>query len=199
MPESLGTRPSLLVRLRDPQDREAWQQFVNLYAPLIHKLARWRGFQDADAADVTQEVLTTVARTAPGFVYDPGRGSFRGWLYTVTCNKIRDIRQSRGNRERGSGDSLTQRILEEIPAPEDEAKQWERDYQRQLFAVAAEKVRDSFEQSTWQAFWLLSVLGKTGEEAAKTLGLSVGAVYVAKSRVLAQIKKQIEQLEPESI
>src|ERR1700674_1586490 len=111
MSEALGTRPSLLIRIRDPQDREAWRQFVALYAPLIHGLARGRGLQDADAADLTQEVLRAVTKAAPMLVYDPSRGSFRGWLYPVTCNKIHDFRDSRPNRERGSGDSVTQRLL----------------------------------------------------------------------------------------
>src|SRR2546421_5874988 len=119
------TRPSLLIRIRDAGDREAWQQFVALYAPLIYGLARHRGLQDADAADVTQEVLRAVANAAPGFDFDPERGSFRGWLYTVTCHKIHDFRDSRMNRERGSGDSVTHRLLDDHPAPDDEVDRWE--------------------------------------------------------------------------
>ena len=197
MSDSPGTRPSLLVRIRDPQDREAWRQFVALYAPLIHGLCRQRGLQDADAADLTQEVLRTVTAAAPGLVYDPARGSFRGWLYTVTCNRIHDFRDSRLNRERGSGDSATYRLLAVQPAPDNEADRWEHDYQRHLFALAAEQVRDSFEEATWRAFWLIAVEGKSGAEASQALGLSVGAVYVAKSRVMARLKKQIQQIEGE--
>src|ERR1700724_692032 len=104
MSDSPGTRPSLLVRIRDPGDKEAWRQFVALYAPLIHGLARQRGLQDADAADLTQEALRAVVAAAPGLVYDPARGSSRVWLYRVTCNKIHDFRESRQNRDRGSGD-----------------------------------------------------------------------------------------------
>jgi RNA polymerase sigma-70 factor (ECF subfamily) len=196
MSDSTGTRPSLLVRIRDPQDREAWRQFVALYAPLVHGLCRQRGLQDADAADLTQEVLRAVVTAAPELVYDPARGSFRGWLYTVTCHRIHDFRASRLNRERGSGDSATYRLLAEQPAPE-EADRWEREYQRHLFALAAEQVRDSFEEATWRAFWLVAVEGKSGEEAARNVGLSVGAVYVARSRVLARLKRQIQQLEGE--
>jgi RNA polymerase sigma factor (sigma-70 family) len=195
MPESPGTRPSLLVRIRDPGDREAWRQFVALYAPLIHGLSRRRGLQDADAADLTQEVLRAVAAAAPTLVYDPARGSFRGWLYTVTCRKIHDYRGKHLHRERGSGDSATHRLLNEQPAPDDEEGRWERDYQSHLFALAAEQVRDGFEATTWRAFWLLAVEGKSGEEAAQNLGMSVGAVYVARSRVLARLKKQVHLLE----
>src|SRR5262245_6063554 len=113
MAESPGTRASLLVRIRDPGDKEAWRQFVGLYAPLIHGLARQRGLQDADAADLTQEVLRALVAIAPGFAYDPTRGSFRGWLYTVACNKIRDFRETRLNRDRAIGNSATQRLLAE--------------------------------------------------------------------------------------
>jgi len=197
MPESPETRASLLVRIRDPGDKDAWRQFVALYAPPIHRLARQRGLQDADAADLTQEVLRTVSVAAPALIYDPGRGSFRGWLYTVTCNKIHDFRESRLNRERGGGDSATQRLLAEIPADNDEADRWERDYQRHVFALAADAVRAEFAAVTWQAFWLVAVECKSGEEAAQILDLSVGAVYVAKSRVLARLKKQVQQLETE--
>jgi RNA polymerase sigma factor (sigma-70 family) len=197
MSEPPGTRASLLIRIRNPEDREAWRQFVALYAPLIHGLARQRGLQDADAADLTQEVLRTVAVAAPGLVYDPDRGSFRGWLYTVTCHKVHDFLHGRAYRDRGSGDSAAHRLLDAQPAPADEADRWERDYQRHVFALAADQVRDSFEIRTWQAFWLVAVEGKSGEEAAKILGLSVGAVYVAKSRVLARLQKQVQQLEAE--
>jgi RNA polymerase sigma-70 factor (ECF subfamily) len=197
MIEPSGTRASLLVRIRDPHDTEAWRQFVALYAPLIHGLARRRGLQDADAADLAQEVLRTVLAAAPGLGYDPARGSFRGWLYTVTCNRVHDFQTSRQQRERGSGDSATQRFLAEVPAGDDEAGRWEHDYQRHLFSLAADAVRDSFAPATWQAFWLVAVEGRSGDEAAKLLNLSVGAVYVAKSRVLARLKKQIQALDQE--
>lgn len=196
MAEAPGTRASLLVRLRNHDDKDAWRQFVALYAPLIHGLARRRGLQDADAADLTQEVLRTLSRT-DAFEYDPSRGSFRAWLYTVTCRKILDFYDSRANRERGSGDSMTQQLLDQAPAPSDDAERWEREYQRHLFAVAADQVKGFFAPATWQAFWLLAVEGKNAEETAQTTGLSAGAVYVAKSRVLARLKKQIEALESE--
>src|SRR5262245_44605174 len=165
MPESPTTRPSLLVRIRDARDGAAWAQFVDLYAPLIYGLARSKGLQDADAADVTQEVFRSIS--AAGFVYEPARGSFRGWLYTVTCNKVRDHAARR--QVVGSGDTGTQRLLEDQPAPADEAAHWEREYEQRLFAVAAERVQPRCEESTWCAFWLASVEGKSADEIAKLL------------------------------
>jgi RNA polymerase sigma-70 factor (ECF subfamily) len=197
MTEASGTRASLLVRIRNPRDQDAWRQFVGLYAPLIHRLARSRGLQDADAADLTQEVLRAVAATAAELPYDPKRGSFRGWLYTVARNRIYDYLTGPGQRERGTGDTATQRLLSSQAAPDDDAERWERDYQRHIFHVAAEQVRPDFAPATWQAFWLIAVEGQSAEEAARQLGLSVGAVYVAKCRVLARLKARVHLLAEE--
>lgn len=193
------TRPSLLLRIRDASDREAWRQFVDLYAPLIYGLARKRGLQDADAADVTQDVFRAVAVAVPSWNYDPKRGSFRGWLYTVTRNKINDFVSGR-KHARGTGDTATQMYLEEQPdwaTPAEDETAWQREAQQRVFAWAAERIRGDFQEATWKAFWQVAVEGKSGEEAARSLHMSVGAVYVAKSRVLARLKKEIQQFEEE--
>src|SRR5919201_2748623 len=109
------TRASLLVRLRDPNDADAWKEFVRLYAAVIYGFARKRGLQDADAADLMQEVLRSVARNAEKMEYDPKRGTFRGWLYTVTRNKIYNFLNGQKNRPRGTGDSAAQERLDSLP------------------------------------------------------------------------------------
>src|SRR5947207_11303289 len=113
MVEAPLTRASLLVRIRDGRDQEAWQQFVRLYAPVIYGFARNRGLQDADAADLMQEVLRSVSGAAQRLEYDPARGSFRGWLFTVTRNKVFSFLDSRSRRVQGSGDSRVQQRLEQ--------------------------------------------------------------------------------------
>src|SRR5437660_7551812 len=112
MLESPATRASLLVRLRDGGDAGAWQEFVQLYAPVVYGFARKRGLQDADAADLMQEVFRSVAGAAGRLEYDPKRGSFRGWLYTVTRNKIYTFLDSQRRQVRGSGDSGAQALLD---------------------------------------------------------------------------------------
>jgi RNA polymerase sigma-70 factor (ECF subfamily) len=187
------TRPSLLVRLRDAGDAEAWGEFVRLYAPLVYGYARKRGLQDADAADLTQEVLRTVARVAGRFHYDPRRGSFHGWLFTVAYRQVQHFLAGARHRPRGSGDTAVQILLDGQPAPEPEAAcRWNEEYEQQLMARALERARGLFRDSTWRAFWLTAVEGKKPKEAADTLGMSVTAVYMAKSRVLGQLRKQVE-------
>src|SRR5262252_8431765 len=113
------TRASLLVRIRNSHDQDAWRQFVGLYAPVIYGFARKRGLQDADAADVMQDVLRSVAGAAARLNYDPARGSFRGWLYTVARNKVFNFLDGARHRlGRGSGDTGVREKLEAQPEPE---------------------------------------------------------------------------------
>lgn len=196
MPDSLSTSPSLLARVRDPADADAWRQFVDLYGPLIYGLARRRGLQDADAADVTQEVLQAAARAAPRFDYDPARGRFRGWLFTVTCRQVAVSRDRLARAGAGSGDTAQWKRLEAEPARDDEAY-WRRAADERVFAWAADRVKGQFAPATWRAFWLVAVEGRSGDDAARETGLSVGAVYVAKCRVLARLKEESRAADPE--
>jgi RNA polymerase sigma factor (sigma-70 family) len=195
MTSSFHTRASLLVRIRDVGDRTAWLQFVDLYAPLVYRFARRRGLQDADAADLTQDVLQTVARTSGRLEYDPGRGTFRGWLFTVARNLLHNFLARQRRRLPAEGGSDVLRKLEEVPAPtEDEEALWQQEYARRLFDWAAEQVRGNFQETTWQAFWRTAVNGESPREVATALELSVGAVYVAKSRVLARLRERVQQV-----
>jgi len=192
------TRPSLLLRIRDFRDEDAWNQFIELYAPLIYGYLRKRSIQDADAGDLTQDVLSSVTSAANEFTYDPKRGSFRGWLLTVTRNKMLNF-VSRKKPLKGSGDSGVQRAIEEMTAEEDDRTQWDLEYERRLFEWAAEKCRSEFQDTTWQAFWMTAVENQTAASVASTLKLSVGAVYVAKSRVTARLRQVIDHVVDEGI
>lgn len=189
--EAGATRASLLIRIRDPRDAEAWNRFVSIYTPVVYGFARRRGLQDADAADLAQEVLRSVSNASTRLRYDPARGGFRGWLFTVTRNKINTFFSKRKR------DPLGQASLEgnsdELVAREEEAD-WSRDYEQRLFSCACESVKDLFQETTWQAFWRTAVEGVEPRAAALALGISPGAVYIARSRVLARIKERIAEL-----
>jgi RNA polymerase sigma factor (sigma-70 family) len=198
MAESVITRPSLLARIKNTGDRQAWAEFVDIYAPMIYGFAQKQGLQEADAADLTQEVLGAVARSAARLDYDPKRGTFRGWLFRVVRNELCDFGTARKRNRPGSGDTAIKRRLEEEPAPSaDEVADWERQYERQLFALACEHVRRDFQESTWQAFWLTAIHGKSGKEVAGVLDMSTAAVYLAKRRVTERLRQQIDYLRAE--
>ncbi|HEY7310300.1 MAG TPA: sigma-70 family RNA polymerase sigma factor [Gemmataceae bacterium] len=195
MADSPSTRPSLLVRLRDSQDHEAWTQFVNVYGPLIYGFARRQGVQDADAADLMQESLRVVARAIKQLDYDPERGSFRGWLFTVVRNQLLRFWSRQQRAGRGSGSTSAHERLQELPSPDSSPDAlWDEEYDRCRFTWAAEQVRGKVQPATWEAFWKTAVEGRNGKEVAAALGMSVAAVYLAKSRVMARLKAQLRQV-----
>jgi RNA polymerase sigma-70 factor (ECF subfamily) len=191
------TRPSLLIRVRDPGDQLAWQAFVAIYTPLIYGFCRRRDLQDADAADVAQEVMRAVARRMAEFEYQPDKGTFRSWLFTVTRSKLNNFLERLRRQPQGTGRTTIQEFLAAQPNPEQDAE-WDRDYRQRLFEWACREVRDEFEDATWQAFWQMAVEGKAGAVVAASLRLSVGAAYVAKSRVLARLRAVIKDIDEDS-
>jgi RNA polymerase sigma factor (sigma-70 family) len=200
MSDAPATRLSLLVRLCDARDDDAWSQFVEIYAPLVYGYARKHGLQDADAADLTQDVLQAVSGAIRRLDYDPRRGSFRGWLFTVVKNKLRNFVAAQKRPGRATGDTDAQHLLNELPArEEDQSAWWDEEYERRVFAWASEQVRSHFSESTWQAFWQTAVEGKTGPQAARELRMSVAAVYLAKGRVMARLKEIIRETLDESM
>jgi RNA polymerase sigma-70 factor (ECF subfamily) len=195
MAEIPPTRASLLVRLRDPRDEAAWKEFIDIYGPLVYGYVRKQGLQDADAADLGQDVLGAVAGAVGRLEYDPGRGSFRNWLFTIVRNKLTNWRAAQANRLRGSGDSETQRLLEQCPESTREEQDWQTEWEERLFAWACEQVRRGVTDQTWQAFWRTAMDGRPGKQVAEDLGLSVAAVYRARSRVLARLKELVQSVQ----
>jgi RNA polymerase sigma-70 factor (ECF subfamily) len=195
MTEPSSTRASLLLRLRDSRDQAAWKEFVELYAPLIYRYARNHGLQDADAMDLSQEVLTAVAGAVSHMEYDPQRGSFRSWLLTVVWRRLANWRRAQRIRPRGSGDPVTHQLLEQRPAPQNEETAWEAEWEQRVFAWACEQVRRDVTETTWQAFWRTAVEGQSGKEVAAGLGLSIAAVYLARSRVVARLKELVQSVQ----
>ena len=194
------TRPSLLARIRDPRDGVAWAEFVDIYGPLVYDYGRRRGLQDADAADLTQDVLRAVAAAAGRFAYDPARGAFRSWLFTVTRRKFLDSTRRRRPGDRGTGDTDVHRRLEAEEVGQSDGShdaedgiEWDGAFRQRLLDWAAGNIRGEFRPATWQAFWLCAVVGCAPSKASASLGMSVGAVYAAKCRVLARLREEIER------
>ncbi len=190
------TRASLLIRLQNPADGRAWTEFVEVYGPLVRRLARGRGLQHADVEDVAQEVFSVVAAAIERGEYDPARGSFRGWLFRIARNRAINALIALARQPRGSGDSAVLRVVaDQAAGSAEESAQLVIEYRRRLLEWAADRVRGEFSQAVWQAFWATGVEGRPAAEVAKDLGMGVGSVYNAKSRVMSRLRSEIEQVE----
>lgn len=189
------TRASLLLRLRDPGDHEAWLEFVSLYQPVTYRVLRRTGLQDADALEVMQDLLLTVSRNIDRWRHGAEYGSFRGWLRRVTRNLVISwVRRQR--REPSTVLADLDSLLEFEPsANAAETAEFDRELRRVLFQRASEQVRTEVRSQTWQAFWEVAVAGCSVAEAANKLGMTAGAVRVAKCRVLSRLSAVAQAME----
>ncbi len=189
----LDTRATLLLRIRNMQDRGAWSEFVALYTPLLYAYAVKRGFQDADAADVAQDAMCDVIRAIQSFHYDVSKGSFRGWLLTVLLNQIRKKREKQ-QRNATHSEACVDEVMDQRSQANEQAR-WEREYQLHLFHWAARQVQKEFREQTWNAFWMTTVENQPVEQVAANLEITVGAIYIARSRVLNRIRTEVSKIE----
>ena len=181
------TSPSLLVRLRQPGQPQAWARFVDLYAPLLYHWARRLTPHPDDAAELVQDVFVILVRQLPQFDHQPGR-RFRGWLWTVLRNAWRARR-----RKAAAGPGAARAAdLDDLPAPEGPSQAEEDEDRRHFIGRALRLVRDDCEPVTWQAFQEYAVAGRAAAEVAAELGLSANAVRLARSRVLRRLRAELD-------
>ena len=193
----IPTRATLLLRMRDPEDDAAWQEFARLYTPLILQYCRRRGLQDADAQDVTQDVMRSVSKAINNFEYDQNRGLFRQWLYTVIRSKLNTFFTRNARKPVPSGDTVVQDLLDKSEAGAvDEI--WEQEYRRHLIRAALEKIRPDIETRTFDAFWKTTIEEQDVSEVAKALDLSPAAIYTAKYRIVQRLKVVLNEISGEA-
>jgi RNA polymerase sigma-70 factor (ECF subfamily) len=192
-PSSVATSRSLLERAR-ADDSAAWERLVGLYAPLVFGWCRRWGLPEQDAADVLQEVFQAVVAHLAGFRSGREGGTFRGWLRTIAHNKVQDHFRRAGRQPRAAGGSDAQARLAQVPGAEAPGSDEAEPEERGLFLRALELIRGDFEERTWQAFWRTAVDGRAPRDVADELGMSAGAVRVAKSRVLHRLREELGDL-----
>jgi RNA polymerase sigma-70 factor (ECF subfamily) len=191
---STGTARSLLDRAR-AREPAAWDRMVVLYAPLVLRWCRTWRLGDEDAADIFQEVFQAVAVHLGDFRRTRAGDTFRGWLRTITRNKVHDLYRRRMREPHGVGGSEARHFLSQLPQePPREEVSSEDVSDGELVHRALELIRDDFEPRTWAAFWQTAVEGRTTIDVAADLGMSAGAVRVAKSRVLHRLRADLGEL-----
>jgi RNA polymerase sigma-70 factor (ECF subfamily) len=198
--EFIPTRQSLLDRLRDWQDNRSWKEFFDTYWRFIYGVARKAGLSEAEAQDVVQDTMVSVARKLPGFVWD-AKGSFKAWLKLVTTRRIADHFRKRrfqaGDQWLTREERLDTALVEIIPGrdPAEAEALLESEWQRTVMEVALERVKKRADPRQFQMFQLLVLHGLPGREVAQRLGAKLAEVFYAKYKVSALFKKQIKIIE----
>jgi RNA polymerase sigma-70 factor (ECF subfamily) len=199
VPQPPETRETPIRRLPNAADVEAWDMFVEIYEPLLFRLARGRGMQAADAEDFVQEVLTAVAKSVDRWLANEDRGPFRAWLFRIASNLAVNFLTRPKHRRLASGDSETGRLLNEQPAPAgDSSELFLKEYRRELFHWAAERVCAQVSEQQWMVFWLTSVEERPIAQVAEEFCMSVGSVYVARSRITKRSRELIREHEEQT-
>jgi RNA polymerase sigma-70 factor (ECF subfamily) len=196
---SLRTRASLLLRLRQaPPDQQAWAEFVDRYGRQIHTWCQRWGLQEADAQDVTQTVLLQLASKLRTFSYDPTL-RFRAWLKTLTHHAWSDFLSACRPADKASGDSGVQYLLDNVQARDELTQRLQETFDQELLELATTQVRSRVEERTWEAYRLTAHKGLSGSQTAAQLGMQVGTVYKAKSKVHAMLQETLRQMQEEEL
>ena len=190
-----ATSPSLIVRAK-ALDQVAWDRLSRLYTPLVYGWARSQKLQENDAADVVQEVFQAVAKSITKFEMSQSKPPFRAWLWGITRNKIRDHYRKKADAPNASGGTQAQLQIAEVPdsEPADDTDQMQLSDRGSLAYRALELMKTDFKQNTWQAFWRVTIENESAADVASDLGMSVGSVYTAKSRVLSHLRNELAGL-----
>jgi RNA polymerase sigma factor (sigma-70 family) len=189
-----NTQQSLLFQAQQG-DASAWQHLARIYRPLILTWQRRQGLADADAEDLTQEVLLAVLKNLSGFSHSGQPGAFRSWLKTIAINRTRDAWRARAARHTATGDSAVMEQLQRLEDPDNElSRAWDREHDRYVIHSLLDLMQLEFETSTLTAFRRLMLDGNSVDQVGQDLGMSAGAVYMAKSRVLKRLREVAEGL-----
>lgn len=191
------TSPSLLLRIRDPNDAQSWNAFQAVYRPMIFAYCLKRGLQEADALDVVQEVLGSVSRAILKFEYQPEKGRFRSWLGTVISNKIKTFKTKRHHEQSLDSDLLFETTENSSIADPD--SEWVAIFSEHIFQTACERVQARVEPVTWTCFQATWLHHRPATQIARELNLPIHTVYVNKSRVLKHLEAEVLELADDSL
>ena len=191
------TSLSLLERISDPTDPEAWQQMVEVYTPLLRQWLQRYSIQSSDADDLVQEVLLAASRDIHKFTDKQRPGAFRAWLRTILVHRLRDFWRRERRRPTAKGETAFLEQLQQLDDPRSApSRQWDREHDQFVLQHLLGKSRARFSATTWSAFQQLVFDGQRAADVAERLGISVNAALIAKSRVLSHLRQQARGLTP---
>lgn len=193
MPSQMQESSRSLIRRVQGAEPDAWRRLVHLYGPEVYAWARGAGLQTSDAADVVQEVFRSVATAIADFRRQESGDTFRGWLWTIARNKVRDHFRELKSRPTAVGGTDQQRRMEQIPEPADEPED-KPGAQTRISQRALRLIEAEFPPHQWQAFQRVTLGGQSPPEVAAELGISVWSVYQAKSRILRRLRQELDEL-----
>lgn len=186
---------SLLERLQQSPDDTDWQRLVQVYGPLIRNWLRGCSLQDADVEDLAQDVLTAVVRKLPEFRHNSRAGAFRAWLRMITVNRLREFWRSRKSRPQTPGGSDFARMVDQLEDPDSAlSRLWNQEHDLHVIRRLFELIEPQFEDKSRQAFRYVVIEGLKAGLAAERLGISTNAVLIAKSRILKQLRRELQGL-----
>lgn len=194
LPSPSDTRASLIVRLRDQEDRDAWDEVLAIYGPLVFRMAMRQGLQRADAEDVVQQVFTAIFQSVEKWLEQSKRGRFRNWLIGIGRNVALNMLNRKPRGGIGVGGTEGHDMLDRLKTEKDElASEFDIEYQREVYRWAAQRIQSDVDPKTWEAFRLTHVDEVSISDVAKLLGVGVGQVYVARSRVMKRLQSLVNQ------
>ena len=193
MPEFPETDYSLIDRVKDMGNGASWLDFMRIYQPVVYRLARRRGMQDADAHDIVQQVFASISRSLAEWKPAKDQPPFRAWLTTIARNAITTA-LTRRRPDQGTGSSSVADVLERLPNAEQTNAELIMEARREIVRWAAKQIRPEFTELTWDIFWKTAMQEFSVAEVSKSTGRSIGAIYVTRHRVLSRLKEKIAEV-----
>ncbi len=184
------TSETLIQRVKDPRDAAAWRAFTEIYRPVVYRMARGRGLQDADAEDLVQQVMLSISNAIER--WEPGLPPFRHWLRKLARNAIINA-ITRRKPDLGAGSTSVREMLDAVPESSPLTRELETQSREETMRWAAEQIRREYSDATWQMFWRTSIDGEPVAHVARDLSRSTGAVYMARYRVMQRLKEKVNE------
>jgi RNA polymerase sigma-70 factor (ECF subfamily) len=185
------TRPSLIVRLKGQRNELAWEEFVRAYEPFLNSLVARRGVPVRHVPDVTQQILTAIARSVEQWTDDGQPASFRRWLTRVARHVVIRFMTKERREPGGQGGTAWLDQLHDVAAEPDRTQLQEYDFE--LILWAADQIRSEFRTTSWTAFWETLIEGRAVDEVSRRLGVSPGSIYMSRSRIMARIRAKVRE------